>query len=103
MGNPAAVIVRASDSPSSRPPSRRWTTTLTRGARWEGSSGEPVGVAVLTSLMTVRARRMLAPASPRALSLKMRAASAEPLRRPPAVEHPLRAGHPLGDALHLNV
>src|SRR5712664_4454629 len=94
-------MIRDSDSPSSSLPSSRWTTTLIRDARWRASSGKPAGVAVLTSLMTLEPRGMLAPAHPSSLSLNRRVASAETLRRPAPVKHPLRSRHALRDALDL--
>src|SRR5438270_5887943 len=99
MGNPAEVSERASASPSSRPPSSRWTTTLIRGGRGVASSGRS-SVSVLTSLMAL-SRRMLAPGYRTSLSLRMRNASAETLRGTAAVEHPLRPRHALGDAFDL--
>src|ERR1700694_2327023 len=56
-GKPSALIVLASDSPSSRPPSRRWTATLMRrggtmrarsGSDWE-KTGKPSALIVLAS------------------------------------------------------
>src|SRR5207247_1440405 len=96
-GNPSPAIVRASDSPSSRPPSSLWTTALSRRGRV--SSGWPGGSTVVTSLMSLEPGRMLAPGFDRAPSLNDRGSSPESLRWAPPVEDPLRAGHALGDAL----
>src|SRR5579872_7053277 len=113
IGKPAGVSVLASDSPSSRPPSSRWTVTLSRcvwtpsWARAETVEGESSAdcsgeVSVLTSLMTVGAATMLAPASRGSFELKRLVRSApESLRRPAAVKDPFRTRHALGDALHL--
>src|SRR5438552_5665579 len=90
---------RASDWPSSRPPSSRWTTTLTRGGRWRASSGR-WSVSVLTSLIALP-RRMLTPGYRPSAFLRLGVASTETLRGPAAVEHPLRPGHALGDTFDL--
>src|ERR1700694_4220250 len=97
-GKPSALIVLASDSPSSRPPSRRWTTTLMRRFLGRGSSGvSGGGVAVMSSLIrgaSQRARLASGCSIPASLGTKS-------LRRSPPVEDPFRAWHSLRHALDL--
>src|SRR6266849_3474194 len=120
IGNPSAVRMRASDSPSSRPPSRRCTDTFTRvpclasarggafgaGAAAPVGSGPPSAACVIsTSLMECQPQPMIAPAYryPTRLSETCRTSTRCPvaLRWPASIEDPLRTRHALRHALDL--
>src|SRR5229473_596192 len=112
--------MRASDSPSSRPPSRRCTDTFTRvpclasarGGAFGASVAAPVGsgppsaaCVISTSLMECQPQPMIAPAYryPTRLSETCRTSTRCPvaLRWPASIEDPLRTRHALRHALDL--
>src|SRR6266568_4479439 len=120
MGKPSVVRMRASDSPSSRPPSRRCTDTFTRvpclgsarcmavggGVAVPVESASPLaGCVVSTSLMARRSLAMIAPGHrhPTRLRASLGTSTGRPMAigRPAPVEHPLGAGDTFGHALHL--
>src|SRR5713226_9264259 len=112
--------MRASDSPSSRPPSRRCTDTFTRvpclasarGGAFGASAAAPVGsgppsaaCVISTSLMECQPQPMIAPAYryPTRLSETCRTSTRCPvaLRWPASIEDPLRTRHAPRHALDL--
>src|SRR5437899_1148571 len=127
IGKPAALSARASDSPFSRPPSIRCTTTRIRCAAGTrpacGSGSVPSGPpgSTLSSLMgwsgaylappswggtDKKSNRsfvaMLAPGLPPSTPIRNRFVSAQlGLGRTPPVDDPFGAWDPLRDALHL--
>src|SRR6266851_7251996 len=109
--------MRASDSPSSRPPSRRCTDTFTRvpclasarGGAFGASAAAPVGsgppsaaCVISTSLMECQPQPMISPAYHHPTRLRERSSLCSvALGRPAAIKDPLRTRHALRHALDL--
>src|SRR6266566_737669 len=115
MGKPSVVRMRASDSPSSRPPSRRCTDTFTRvpclgsarcmavggGVAVPVESASPLaGCVVSTSLMARRSLAMIAPGHRHEIGPDLVAAAFLVLD-PPAlpVDQVVKGGHRCVEAL----